>query len=217
MRGKEEAHDYRYYPDPDLVPLVLEEAWIDRWRGELPELPAARRQRFQTRYGLPAYDAALLTSERAVADYFEAAVAAYDEPKKISNWMMTDFLREVNARQMDPAGVELPPEHLARLVAMVDEGAVSGKVGKQVFADIFETGRDPEAYCREKGLVQISDASALEGVVAEVVAANPDEAARYAAGEKKLSGFFIGQVMKETKGQANPKLVAQLLDRMTRA
>jgi aspartyl-tRNA(Asn)/glutamyl-tRNA(Gln) amidotransferase subunit B len=211
MRGKEEAHDYRYFPDPDLVPVVLERAWIENWAGQLPELPAPRRRRFKQQYGLPADAADLLTSERDLADYFEAAAASYNEPRKIANWIMTDLLRELNQARIPAGRCKLPPESLAALVRLVDEGTISGKIGKEVFAEVFESGEDPEAVVKAKGLVQISDASQLEAVVDKVLAANPDECEAYRGGKKKLMGFFVGQVMRETKGQANPAMVNQLI------
>jgi aspartyl-tRNA(Asn)/glutamyl-tRNA(Gln) amidotransferase subunit B len=211
MRGKEEAHDYRYFPDPDLLPLIIEEAWIEKWRGELPELPEARCRRFQEELGLPGYDALVLTAEKEVADYFETALATYNEPKKISNWVMGEVMRELNDRGATLAGCKLRAQDLARLVKLVDDGLVSGTIAKNVFKELFETGGDPEAYVKAKGLVQISDTSAIEGLVDEVLAENPSEVERYKGGDKKLTGFFVGQVMKKSKGKANPGLVNQLL------
>jgi len=211
MRGKEEAHDYRYFPDPDLLPLIIEEAWIEKWRGELPELPEARCRRFQEELGLPGYDALVLTAEKEVADYFETALATYNEPKKISNWVMGEVMRELNDRGATLAGCKLGAQDLARLVKLVDDGLVSGTIAKNVFKELFETGGDPEAYVKAKGLVQISDTSAIEDLVDEVLAENPSEVERYKGGDKKLTGFFVGQVMKKSKGKANPGLVNQLL------
>jgi aspartyl-tRNA(Asn)/glutamyl-tRNA(Gln) amidotransferase subunit B len=213
MRTKEEANDYRYFPDPDLPPVVLQQQWIDRWASELPELPASRRARFLEQYGLPADAADLLTSERDLADYFEAAVAAYDEPKKISNWIMTDLLRELHQARLAVSECKLAPEKLAALVRLVDEGVISGKSGKDVFAEVFVSGQDPESVVKAKGLVQISDASALEEIVDKVLAANPAEVESYKGGKKKLMGFFVGQIMRETKGQANPGLVNQIIQK----
>jgi aspartyl-tRNA(Asn)/glutamyl-tRNA(Gln) amidotransferase subunit B len=211
MRGKEEAHDYRYFPDPDLLPLIIEEEWMDKWRAELPELPEARCLRFQDVLGLPVYDAQVLTAEKEVADYFETALAIYNEPKKISNWVMGEILRELNDRGVMLDECKLRPEDLAGLVKLVDDGVISGSMAKGVFKELFETGGDPEAYVKAKGLVQISDTSAIEGLVDEVLAENPSEVERYKGGDKKLTGFFVGQVMKKSKGKANPGLVNQLL------
>ena len=211
MRGKEEAHDYRYFPDPDLLPLVIEEEWMETWRSELPELPEARCRRFREELGLPEYDALVLTAEKEVADYFEAALAVYNEPKKISNWVMGELMRELNDRGVALGGCKLNPGDLAGLVKLVDDGVISGTIAKSVFKDLFDTGGDPEAYVKAKGLAQISDTSAIEGLVDEVLAENPSEVERYKGGDKKLTGFFVGQVMKKSKGKANPGLVNQLL------
>ncbi len=211
MRGKEEAHDYRYFPDPDLLPLVIEEEQMVAWRAELPELPEARFRRFRDGLGLPEYDAQVLTAEKEVADYFEAALTAYDEPKKISNWVMGDVMRELNDRGATLADCKLRAQDLGRLVKLVDDGIVSGTIAKNVFKELFETGGDPEAHVKAKGLAQISDTSAIEGLVDEVLAENPSEVERYKGGDRTLTGFFVGQVMKKSKGKANPGLVNQLL------
>ncbi len=212
MRSKEEADDYRYFPCPDLVPLVLEEAWIAKWKGELPELPRAREARFKTQYGLPDDAAEVLTSERDLADYYEAAVAAYPaEPKKIANWIMTEVLRELNTAGSRAADLKLAPEKLASLVRMVEEGRISAKSGKDILPELLESGGDPEAVVAAKGLAQISDTSALAEDIDGILAANPKEVADYKAGKTKLMGFFVGQIMRRTKGQANPAVVNKLL------
>lgn len=211
MRGKEEAHDYRYFPDPDLVPVMIESDWLERWQSELPELPREREQRFVEDYGLPAADAALLTAERDLADYFEEAIKSFDAPKKIANWMMTEFLREIHACNGKATECAMGPEKLAALVKLVEDGVISGKIGKQIFPNLFSSGAEPKSYIEEKGLVQISDSSELEGAVQEVLDASPDEVAAYKGGKTKLMGFFVGQVMKKTKGKANPALVNQIL------
>jgi len=211
MRGKEEAHDYRYFPCPDLVPLVLEESWLEQWKSELPELPKAREQRFISQYGLSADASEVLTSERDMAEYFEAAVAAFNDPKKIANWLMTDILRELNQTGGRAADLKLTPQNLATLVRLVEEGAISAKSAKDILPELLETGAEPEALVKAKGLVQISDTSALEADVDAVLAENPKELADYRAGKTKLMGFFVGQIMRRTKGQANPAVVNQLL------
>ena len=211
MRGKEEAHDYRYFPCPDLVPLVLEQTWLDQWRAELPELPKARGLRFAAQYGLSVDDAGLLTAERDLAEYFEAAVAAFNEPKKIANWIMTDILRELNVTGGRAADLKLTPQNLATLVRLVEEGQISAKSGKDILPELLAQGGDPEALVKAKGLVQISDTSALEADVDAVLAENPKELADFRAGKTKLMGFFVGQIMRRTKGQANPAVVNQLL------
>ena len=211
MRGKEEAHDYRYFPDPDLVPVVIDEAWIERVQAGLPELPDARRQRFAAAFDLAGDTAELLTGSRELADYFEAALETYAEPKKLSNWVMGEVMRELNDRGVPLADCKVRPAELARLVKLVDDGVISGTIAKSVFKELFETGGDPEAHVKAKSLVQISDTSAIEGLVDEVLAENPAEVERYRGGDKKLTGFFVGQVMKKSKGKANPGLVNQLL------
>ncbi|EFL50266.1 glutamyl-tRNA(Gln) amidotransferase, B subunit [Solidesulfovibrio fructosivorans JJ]] len=211
MRGKEEANDYRYFPDPDLVPLHLDRDTIARWGTELPELPAARRERFATAFGLSDYDADVLTAERDMADYFEAAVMAGADPKKAANWVQTELLRECHQSGATPGTCKLSPERLAGLLRLIDEGVISGKIAKQIFPELFASGDDPADYVRDKGLVQISDTSALETAVDTVLAANPAEVDAYRGGKTKLMGFFVGQVMKATKGQANPGLVNELL------
>lgn len=211
MRGKEEAHDYRYFPCPDLVPLVLEQSWIGQWRSELPELPKAREQRFATQYGLSADAAEVLTTERDMAEYFEAAVAAFNEPKKLANWLMTDILRELNQSGGRVADLKLTPQSLATLVRLVEEGAISAKSAKDILPELLATGADPEELVKAKGLVQVSDVSSLAAVVDSVLAENPKELADFRAGKTKLLGFFVGQIMRRTKGQANPAVVNQLL------
>ncbi|TVM18919.1 Asp-tRNA(Asn)/Glu-tRNA(Gln) amidotransferase GatCAB subunit B [Oceanidesulfovibrio indonesiensis] len=211
MRGKEEAHDYRYFPDPDLIPVMLDEAWIERCREELPELPEARRNRFIAEYDLPERDADLLTSERELAEYFEEAARLSGTPRKVGNWMMGEFLRELNQAHIRASEAAMRPAQLAELVSLVEEGVISGKIGKDIFPDLFAKGGSPRSYVEEKGLVQISDSSALETQVDEILAANPDEVEAYRGGKTKLLGFFVGQVMRATKGQANPGLVNQIL------
>ncbi len=211
MRGKEEAHDYRYFPDPDLLPISFDPSWVDEIRASLPELPETRRTRFISELGLPDNDAEVLTGDKDLADYFEQAVEAYNEPKKIANWVMTEFLRELHKGDQPLTAVKMSPAHLAGLVRCIEEGVISGKVGKSIFAELFETGAEPSAFIKKKGLVQISDSSALESAVDAVLAESPDEVAAYKGGKKKLMGFFVGQIMKKTKGQANPKLVNELL------
>jgi aspartyl-tRNA(Asn)/glutamyl-tRNA(Gln) amidotransferase subunit B len=211
MRGKEEAHDYRYFPDPDLVPLRLDPEKLAAWRAELPELPRARRERFMSEYGLSAYDANVLTGERETAEYFEQAVTAGAEPKKAANWIMSELMREMAEAKIAASQVKLKPAGLARLVAIIDSGLISGKIGKQIFPELFAQGGDPEELVKKKGLVQISDTSALEAAIDAVLAASPSEVEAYKGGKTKLMGFFVGQVMKATRGQANPGLVNELL------
>jgi aspartyl-tRNA(Asn)/glutamyl-tRNA(Gln) amidotransferase subunit B len=211
MRGKEEAHDYRYFPDPDLLPLVIDEGWIERVRGELPELPDARRQRFVAGHGLPDYDAGVLTAERELADYFERCLEAHPHPKTVSNWVMGPLLGLLNAQGIGIERSPIPAAELAALLALVQRGAISAKTAKTVFDEMGATGRTAEAIVAAQGLSQISDAGALDRVVDEVMARNPDEVAAYRGGKAKLMGFFVGEVMKATRGQANPKTVNEIL------
>jgi aspartyl-tRNA(Asn)/glutamyl-tRNA(Gln) amidotransferase subunit B len=211
MRGKEEAHDYRYFPDPDLIPVVIDEEWIENMRKSLPELPDERKQRFISALGLPEYDADVLTSARDLADYFEAALKEYPQAKKLSNWMMTELMRELKGEDsIDIGGCPISPENLGRLLNMIDKGTISGKIAKSVFMDMMASGKDPETLVKEKNLVQVSDEGELLAVVREIIAANPSQAAEYRAGKTKLMGYFVGQLMQKTKGRANPKLANQL-------
>jgi aspartyl-tRNA(Asn)/glutamyl-tRNA(Gln) amidotransferase subunit B len=211
MRGKEEAHDYRYFPDPDLIPVVIDGDWIENMRKSLPELPDERKQRFISALGLPEYDADVLTSARDLADYFEAALKEYPQAKKLSNWMMTELMRELKGEDsIDIGGCPISPENLGRLLNMIDKGTISGKIAKSVFMDMMASGKDPETLVKEKNLVQVSDEGELLAVVREIIAANPSQAAEYRAGKTKLMGYFVGQLMQKTKGRANPKLANQL-------
>jgi len=211
MRGKEQAHDYRYFPDPDLLPLQIDDQWIDRIRRELPELPAARKKRFMAGYRLPAYDADLLTSERELADYFEACLDFFPQPKAVSNWVMGTLLGFLHARAISIDRSPVSPEDLAGLLKLIDKGVISGKIAKSVFDEMAASGRPAGAIVEDKGLVQISDSQALESVVAQIIADHPQEVAAYRKGRTKLLGFFVGQAMKATRGKANPKLINEIL------
>jgi len=209
MRGKEEAHDYRYFPDPDLIPVVIDEARIEEIRRSMPELPDERKARFITEFGLPHYDAEVLTSARELADYFEEAHIKYPQAKKLSNWIMTELMREL--KEKDIRACPLSPENLADLLHMIDKGAISGKIAKIVFKDMLETGKDAATLVKEQGLVQMSDTGELLEIIREILAENPAQVADYKGGKIKLMGFFVGQLMKKTKGQANPKLANELI------
>ena len=216
MRGKEEAHDYRYFPDPDLVPVRVSDEWLAELRDHLPELPAARRQRFQADYGLPEYDAEVLTSDKALADYFEATLKLFPHPKKVSNYVMGDVLREA---KKGGAGVTslmstLTPATSARMLSLVEDGTISGKMAKTVFDEMVATGKAPEVIIQEKDLTQISDTASLEALAREIIAAHPREAADYRAGKDKLLSFFVGQLMRRTQGQANPQLANEIFQKM---
>jgi len=211
MRGKEEAHDYRYFPDPDLIPVVIDEGWIENTRQALPELPDQRKERFISVFGLPEYDAEVLTASKDLADYFEAALKAYGQAKKLSNWMMTELMRELKGEDsIDIGGCPISPASLGGLLKMIDQGTISGKIAKSVFIDMLTTGKDAETLVKEKNLVQVSDEGELLTMVREIIAANPAQAADYRGGKTKLIGYFVGQLMQKTKGRANPQIANQL-------
>jgi aspartyl-tRNA(Asn)/glutamyl-tRNA(Gln) amidotransferase subunit B len=216
MRSKEFAHDYRYFPDPDLLPLVVEPEWIDTVKAALPALPSERQERLVRNYGLPAYDAEILTTRKDMADYYEAALRAYpDDPKAISNWVMDSVLRVMKDEKLDTAlritTWPCPPEHLGALVRLINEGKISGKIAKTVFEEMRESGKAPEMIIAEKGLSQVSDEGTLAAQIDQVLSANPEKVADYRAGREKLLQFFVGQVMKATQGKANPQMLNELL------
>ncbi len=211
MRGKEEAHDYRYFPDPDLLPLLIDEEWIERVRRSLPELPEARRGRFVQQFGLPAYDAGVLTADRELADYFEACLKLFPQPKPVSNWIMGPLLGLLNAAGLGIDRSPIPPGELAALLGLIESGAISAKIAKTVFDEMAASGKAARVIVAEKGLAQISDTDTIEKVIREVLAANPKEVEAFRQGKTKLVGFFVGEVMKATRGQANPKAVNDLL------
>lgn len=209
MRAEEA--DYRFLPDPDIPPIIADEAFVAALREQLPELPRAKQQRFVQDYDLPQYDAEVLTATQELADYYEACVKAYDKPKIVSNWIMGEFSRLLNDDELEVADVDLKPEALAELLRLVEAGTISGNVGKDVFEEMFRTGKSAGDIVKEKGLEQISDTAELEAMVDEVIAANEDAAANVRAGEMKAIGFLVGQVMAKTRGKANPQLVNKLL------
>ncbi|MFZ0612648.1 MAG: Asp-tRNA(Asn)/Glu-tRNA(Gln) amidotransferase subunit GatB [Desulfobacterales bacterium] len=211
MRGKEEAHDYRYFPDPDLLPLAIGAEWVEIVRRELPELPEARRDRFVGDFGLPAYDADLLTSDRDLADYFETCLKTFDTPKPVSNWIMGPLLGLLNTAGTPIAASPVLPENLGRLLQLIEEGVISGKIAKTVFDEMAVSGGAPDDIVKERGLVQVSDASQIESAVDKVMNENATEVQAYRAGKTKLLGFFVGQVMRETRGKANPQVVNEVL------
>jgi len=212
MRSKEFAHDYRYFPEPDLPPLDVEPRWIEEIRAGLPELPAARRTRFAVAYGLSAYDAELLTQGRGLGDYFEEATRAHGKPKIVANWILNELLRELPGD--DDAAIAaspVPPAHLVGLLALIDDGSISGRIAKDVFEKMYRSGEAADTIVRREGLTQVADAGALDAVVDEVLAANPKVVADLQAGKKAALGFLVGQVMKSTGGRANPAVVNALL------
>lgn len=210
MRSKEEAHDYRYFPDPDLLPLELEQQWIDEIRETLPELPDQKKHRFMGDYGLSAYDASVLIAERARADFFET-VARGRDAKMAANWVINELLGILNKEGKSIKDSPVSAGQLGELIDLIADSTISGKIAKEVFADMFESGKDPSAIVEEKGLKQVTDTGAIEAVIDKVLADNPDNVAAYKGGKDKLFGFFVGQVMKETQGKANPGVVNELL------
>jgi aspartyl-tRNA(Asn)/glutamyl-tRNA(Gln) amidotransferase subunit B len=211
MRGKEEAHDYRYFPDPDLVPVIIDEAWISEVRTSLPELPEAKRTRFVAELGLPEYDAEVLAASRELAQYFEDTLALFPQAKTVSNWVMGEVTRALNDDGKGIAQCSVTPALLADLLKLIEKGTISGKIAKTVFDEMYKTGKAPEAIVAEKGLVQVSDTGAIEAIIDEVLAKEAGQLAEYRSGKDKLFGFFVGQVMKASKGKANPALVNEIL------
>jgi aspartyl-tRNA(Asn)/glutamyl-tRNA(Gln) amidotransferase subunit B len=211
MRSKEEAHDYRYFPDPDLLPVAVAEPLIEEVRRSLPELPAARQKRFAAEYGLPDYDTGVLTSSRQLADYFESCVKEFPHAKTVSNWVMGELLRELNNSGTPVERSPVPPSRLVSLLRLVQEGIISLKVAREIFPELYASGKSPEQIVKDKGLTQLSDEGALEKLVDEVIAKNPRQVAQYRGGKETVFGFFVGQVMKASAGKANPAKVNELL------
>jgi aspartyl-tRNA(Asn)/glutamyl-tRNA(Gln) amidotransferase subunit B len=213
MRSKEEAHDYRYFPDPDLLPLVIDADWIEKVRQGLPELPAEKKNRFVDTYGLPSYDADILTSDRDLATYFEDCLQEFNRPKMASNWIMGPLLGLLNAGGKSIDCTPISAADLAQLLKLVDDETISGKIAKTVFDEMARSGRSAQQIVAEKGLIQISDSSAIEDIVSSVLDASPAEVQAFRNGKTKLLGFFVGQVMKATRGKANPKMVNDILSK----
>ncbi|MBI4238226.1 MAG: Asp-tRNA(Asn)/Glu-tRNA(Gln) amidotransferase subunit GatB [Deltaproteobacteria bacterium] len=211
LRSKEEAHDYRYFPDPDLCPLQVEAAWLEAIRGALPELPQQKMERYVRALGLSEYDARVLTADQQVAHFFEAAIGHHASPKALCNWITSELQGRLNAANLDIAQAKITPAHLATLVKRIEDGTITGKMAKGVFEVMYQDGADPETIIQQQGLKQVSDPAALEPVIDAILAANAANVAAYRAGKTNLLAFFIGQVMKQTKGQANPQLLQALL------
>jgi len=211
MRSKEEAHDYRYFPDPDLVPLKLEKEWIEGCRKHVAELPAARLQRFVSEFALSEYDAGVLTASKAVADYFESCVKLFNQPKTVSNWVMGELTRELNNSGTDASASPVLPERLVSLLQLVEQGTISLKVAREIFPEVYSSGKTPEQIVQEKGLIQVSDEGALDKIIDEVLAKNPTQVAQFKEGKQQVLGFLVGQVMKASGGKANPGKVNELL------
>jgi aspartyl-tRNA(Asn)/glutamyl-tRNA(Gln) amidotransferase subunit B len=211
LRSKEDAHDYRYFPEPDLRPLAVSPSWLAEVRASLPELPAARRARFVSEYALPEYDAGVLTQERALADYFEEAARESGNAKAASNWIMTELLRKLKDDARPLASAPVAPSALASLIKLVGAGTISGKIAKDVFETMWATGDAASVIVEREGLAQLDDEGALASAVAEVIAASPEQVASYRGGKAAALGWFVGQVMKKTAGRANPQRVNALL------
>ena len=211
MRSKEEAHDYRYFPEPDLLPIEIDESWIERIMKTLPELPSAKRERFIKSYGIPLYDAQVLTSARELANYYEECIKLYPDAKKVSNWIMAELLRELKGDERAIDKCPVSPIHLAGMLKLLDEGVISGKIAKTVFEEMYRTGKEAAEIVKEKGLVQVTDSAEIEKIIDKVIEANPKQAGDVKAGKDKILGFLVGQVMKESKGKANPQMVNDIL------
>ncbi len=212
MRGKEEAHDYRYFPDPDLVKVYIDQEWKERIQVTIPELPDARKQRYTSEYGLPSYDAEVITSSKLVADLFEDSLKYTKDAKSVSNWIMGELLGYLNSSNLEFSEVKLTGQGLGEMIGLIEKGTISTKIAKTVFKEMLESGKLPQQIVEEKGLVQISDEGAIKSIVEQVVAANPQSVEDYKAGKQKAIGFLVGQVMKESRGKANPAIVNKLLE-----
>jgi aspartyl-tRNA(Asn)/glutamyl-tRNA(Gln) amidotransferase subunit B len=210
MRSKEEAHDYRYFPEPDLLPVVVAEEWKNEIQSQMPELPDAKKEKFVKEYHLPQYDSEVLTQDRLVAEYFEKVTAATNDYKSASNWVMGDVLKILNEKKIEVKDFSVSPENLGKLISLINNGTISGKIAKEVFPDMLK-GKDPEIIINEKNLVQISDSSEIEKIINKILDNNETEVQQYIDGKEKVFGFFVGQVMRETQGKANPKLVNEIL------
>jgi aspartyl-tRNA(Asn)/glutamyl-tRNA(Gln) amidotransferase subunit B len=217
MRSKEDAHDYRYFPEPDLPPLVVSPEWREEVRRSLPELPAEKRRRFATEYGLPDYDAGVLTQSRELADYFETVAQESAHAKSASNWVMTDVLRKLKEKDAPHSACPVRPSALAELVRLIEGGTISGKIAKDVFEKMWATGDPPAAIVEREGLLQVSDEGRIRAAITEVMDASPEQVATYRGGRTAALGWFVGQVMKKTGGKANPALVNKLLKKALEA
>ena len=211
MRSKEEAHDYRYFPEPDLVPVEISDKWIKETMDGLPELPEQKRERFVQHYKIPEYDAGVLTTSREIADYYEKSVSLYPEPKLISNWIMGELLRELKNDGQKISASPVKPEGLIALLKLINEGTLSAKMAKTVFEEMYQSSKSAIEIVNQKGLAQITDSSAIENLVDEILKLNTDQVEQYKNGKEKVFGFLVGQIMKQSKGQADPALVNKLL------
>ena len=214
MRSKEDAKDYRYFPDPDLPPILISDDWMNRVKDSLPELQPEKQKRYEEVYKLPAYDAGIITGSKKLADIFEETVALCRNPKKVSNWLMVETLRLLKEHNQEPEDLTFSPENLAKLIQLTEDGSVNSTVAKEVFEKIFEEDVDPDAYVAEHGLKTVNDTGLLEKVIRKVLEANPDVVADYKGGKEKVFGFLVGQVMKEMKGKANPAMASEMLKKL---
>lgn len=211
MRSKEDAQDYRYFPEPDLPPLIIKNELVERLKKELPELPDARKQRYVSEYGLPEYDAQVLTSSKELSDFFEETAKQSTNVKAVSNWIMGDMLRILNERNLEIVDIPFPPSYLVRLITLIDKGVINGSTAKNVFDLMFDTGKDPDNIVKEHGLEMLKDQSLLLEVIEKVIRDNPNSLDDYKKGQKKVIGFLVGQAMKATKGKADPQILNQIL------
>lgn len=211
LRSKEDSDEYRYFPEPDLPPVIVMEDYIEKLRAELPEMPKEKRQRMIDKDGLPEYDAGIITASKALVDFYDAVHTYYGDAKKISNWIMGELLAKVNAEGIELDALKIQPEQMAALLKLVDSGEISGKIAKKVFAEMFETGKNPDDIIKEQGLKQISDETALKTMIEQVAETNPKSVEDYKAGKTKALGFLVGQIMKQSRGQANPAVINRLL------
>jgi aspartyl-tRNA(Asn)/glutamyl-tRNA(Gln) amidotransferase subunit B len=211
MRSKEEAHDYRYFPEPDLAPIVVDKNWLEAINSTLPELPSARKKKYIDKYGLPEYDAAILTSTIQLSDFFEEAVENSKNPKAISNWVMGDLMKILKEKEIEPSKIPFKGGNLAKMINMIDEGKISGTIAKKVFEKMFESGKSPDEIVKDEGLEVVSDEEELIAVVKDIIDQNPQSVADFKAGKEKAIGFLMGQAMKATKGKANPQVIGKIL------
>ena len=211
MRGKEDSHDYRYFPDPDLLPLIVEDEWVEKVKATLPELPLQKRNRFVKEYGIPDSDADVLTSEKALAAYYEQVIEKGADPKKAANWIMAELMRELKNDEVSINECLIKPDQLAAMIKMIDKGEITGKIGKTVIVEMFKSGKDPDTIVEEKGLKPMSDTSELDKLCDEVIENNPKQVEQYKGGKTKIIGFFVGQIMKSTGGKADPAALNQML------
>ena len=211
MRSKEDAQDYRYFPDPDLVPIHISEEWLDTIREAQPEFKDEKMLRYKEEFGIPDYDINMITDSKKLADIFEETTALCNKPKKVSNWLITETMRILKEKNMDPEDIAFSPKSLARIIELADEGAINSNVAKEIFEKIFDEDIDPDKYIEENGLKQVNDEGALKATVEKVIADNPQSVADYRAGKEKAIGFLVGQTMKAMQGKANPGMVNKLL------